>query len=61
MGDLRVFRRLALAEERYQRGRSPFIEVLDAERALYAARTELVLAEAEVAKDYLALNKSLGG
>jgi NodT family efflux transporter outer membrane factor (OMF) lipoprotein len=54
-------RRLALAEERYTRGLSPFIEVLDAERALYAARTELVSAEAEVTKGYVALNKALGG
>jgi len=54
-------RRLTLAEERYTRGLSPFIEVLDAERALYAARTELVIAEAEVTKGYVALNKALGG
>ncbi|HET9701372.1 MAG TPA: efflux transporter outer membrane subunit [Burkholderiales bacterium] len=54
-------RRLALAQERYTRGLSPFLEVLDAQRALYAARTELVIAEAEVTKGYVALNKALGG
>jgi outer membrane protein, multidrug efflux system len=53
--------KLALAEERYRRGLSPFIDVLDAQRSLFSAQTDRVSAEAEVAKGYVALNKALGG
>jgi NodT family efflux transporter outer membrane factor (OMF) lipoprotein len=53
--------KLALAEERYRRGLSPFIDVLDAQRSLYAAQTDRVGAEAEQVKGYVALNKALGG
>jgi outer membrane protein TolC len=44
-----------------RRGLSPFIDVLDAQRSLYAAQTDRVGAEAEQVKGYVALNKALGG
>jgi NodT family efflux transporter outer membrane factor (OMF) lipoprotein len=52
---------LALAQERYRRGLSPFIDVLDAQRSLYAAQSERAVAQAELAKAYVALNKAVGG
>jgi multidrug efflux system outer membrane protein len=54
-------RKLALAEERYRKGLSPFIEVLDAQRSLYAAQTDRVSAAAELSRGYIALNKAVGG
>ncbi len=53
-------RKLALAEERYRKGLSPFIDVLDAQRSLYAAQTDRVLAASELSRGYIALNKALG-
>jgi len=35
--------------------------VLDAQRSLYAAQSERVTAQAELAKGYVALNKAVGG
>ncbi|MBI4204331.1 MAG: efflux transporter outer membrane subunit [Betaproteobacteria bacterium] len=54
-------RKLALAEERYRKGLSPFIEVLDAQRSLYAAQSDRVSAQAELSRGYIALNKAVGG
>ena len=54
-------RKLALAEERYRKGLSPFIEVLDAQRSLYTAQTDRVTAQAELSRGYIALNKAVGG
>lgn len=54
-------RKLALAEERYRRGLSPFIDVLDAQRSLYTAQTERVTAATDLSRGYIALNKALGG
>lgn len=54
-------RKLALAEERYRKGLSPFIEVLDAQRSLYAAQSDRVIAAAELSRGYITLNKALGG
>lgn len=54
-------RKLALAEERYRKGLSPFIEVLEAQRSLYAAQTDRVTAAADLSRGYIALNKAVGG
>src|SRR5262249_7546335 len=54
-------RRLTLATERYTRGLSPFIDVLDAQRSLFAAQSDRVIAQSELANSYVALNKAVGG
>ncbi len=53
--------RLALAQARYRRGIAPFSDVLEAQRTLYAAQEEQADADAEVARGYVALAKSIGG
>ena len=50
-----------LSELRYQEGVSSFLEVLDSQRALYAAQIELARSEALTATDLIACYKSLGG
>ena len=54
-------RKLALAEERYRKGLPPFIEVVDAQRSLYAAQSDRVSAAAELSRGYIALNKAVSG
>ncbi len=50
-----------LAEERYQRGLTAFLDVLETQRALYQAESNLVASEARVSTDLVALYKALGG
>ena len=50
-----------LSELRYQEGVSTFLEVLDSQRALYAAQIELARSEAATATYLIACYKSLGG
>ena len=50
-----------LANELYVRGLDDFLNVLDAQRALYATETELVQSEATMASNLVALYKALGG
>lgn len=50
-----------LSKLRYREGVASFLEVLDAQRALYAADMELALSEAAVATDLIAVYKALGG
>jgi outer membrane protein TolC len=52
---------LYLAHSRYDNGLSDFIQVLDAERTLVAARQQLVQADVTLAADVVALYKALGG
>ncbi|MGF1594567.1 MAG: efflux transporter outer membrane subunit [Kiloniellaceae bacterium] len=57
-----AFRRAAtLARDLYQTGATGFLEVLDAERSLYAAEDSLIQSRVAIATAYIALNKALGG
>ncbi|MGR9087481.1 MAG: efflux transporter outer membrane subunit [Gammaproteobacteria bacterium] len=50
-----------LANERYRRGLTAFLDVLIAERALYQSQGDLLISEAEASVQLVALYKSLGG
>lgn len=50
-----------IAHQRYKEGLTSFLEVLDAERSLYASQSQLAQAEAQTAQDLIAVYKSLGG
>ncbi len=50
-----------IARSRYKEGLSSFIEVLDAERTLYASQSQMVKSKAQVSQDLIAVYKSLGG
>jgi len=52
---------LALATELYTRGLASFLDVLDAQRALFLAQSALAASEAALATDLVALCKALGG
>jgi multidrug efflux system outer membrane protein len=52
---------VALADDLYRKGLTSFIDVLDAQRALYATETELGKSAAEVTLNLVALYKALGG
>ena len=52
---------LALATELYTRGLATFLDVLDAQRALFQAQSELAASEAALSTDLVALYKALGG
>lgn len=52
---------VSLAEERYRRGLTAFLDVLETQRALYQAQSNLVASEAQVSTDLVALYKALGG
>ncbi|MDR7332570.1 efflux transporter outer membrane subunit [Roseateles asaccharophilus] len=54
-------RRLALADERYRAGVSSSLEVLDAQRSLFAARQALVQVQSLRAQNLVAVYRSLGG
>jgi len=56
--DLSVYQ---IALGRHQAGLASFLEVLDAQRRLYAAQNQLALAKAQTAQDLVAVYKSLGG
>lgn len=50
-----------LANELYQKGLTSFLNVLEAQRALYQAQTNLLTSAAKIASNRVALYKSLGG
>src|SRR5262249_53322405 len=50
-----------LAEDLYRKGLTSFLDVLDAQRALYLAQAELARSQALVTLDLVALYKALGG
>jgi multidrug efflux system outer membrane protein len=52
---------LALANERYRRGLTNFLDVLEAQRILYAAQSNLRKSEAKVLISLVSLYKALGG
>ena len=54
-------RAVTLANERYQRGVTDFLNVVDAERAEYALEEQYAQAQVAVAGEFIALYRSLGG
>jgi NodT family efflux transporter outer membrane factor (OMF) lipoprotein len=52
---------VALADDLYRKGLTSFIDVLDAQRALYGTQADLGRSTAEVTLDLVALYKALGG
>jgi NodT family efflux transporter outer membrane factor (OMF) lipoprotein len=50
-----------LADERFQKGLSDFLNVLEAQRALYVAESNLVESRSRLATSLVALYKALGG
>jgi NodT family efflux transporter outer membrane factor (OMF) lipoprotein len=54
-------RATGLAVDVYRRGLASFLDVLEAERTLFAAEAELARSDAAVSLDLVALYKSLGG
>ncbi|MBI5598973.1 MAG: efflux transporter outer membrane subunit [Deltaproteobacteria bacterium] len=52
---------VSLSNERYIKGLSGFLDVLDAERSLYSARSRLSQSETNVSTNMVALYKALGG
>ncbi|MGH6980723.1 MAG: TolC family protein, partial [Stellaceae bacterium] len=52
---------VSLAQERYDRGLTDFLNVLDAERQEYGLEDEYAEAEQTAADDFAALYKALGG
>ncbi|CAG9193375.1 Efflux transporter, outer membrane factor (OMF) lipoprotein, NodT family [Paraburkholderia tropica] len=51
----------AIAQSLYRSGSTGFLEVLTAERSLYAAQDALIQSRVLIATNYIALNKALGG
>jgi NodT family efflux transporter outer membrane factor (OMF) lipoprotein len=54
-------RAVQMANELYRQGLVPFLNVLDAQRSLYAAENDLTQSEATMASNLVALYKALGG
>jgi outer membrane protein TolC len=54
-------RALDLAKTRYAQGSASFLDVLDAERSLIAADTDLASSDARMSDDQVTLFKALGG
>jgi NodT family efflux transporter outer membrane factor (OMF) lipoprotein len=52
---------LDVARMRYKEGLSSFLEVLDAERTLYASQSAAVAADGQTSQNLIAVYKSLGG
>jgi NodT family efflux transporter outer membrane factor (OMF) lipoprotein len=52
---------LSLARQRYQAGLSSFLDVLDAERRLYASQTEVARSSVTIGTNLIAIYKALGG
>ncbi len=50
-----------LSRTLYREGATEFIDVLSAERSLYSSEDSLIQSRIELAKDFIALNKALGG
>jgi len=53
-------RSATLVRQRYTAGVSTLIDLLDAQRTQFAAQQDVVAAQAELLKDFVALQKSLG-
>ncbi len=53
--------RVALTELRYRNGASSYLEVLDAQRSLYAAQLALVQAQSQLVQNSVTLYRVLGG
>jgi NodT family efflux transporter outer membrane factor (OMF) lipoprotein len=54
-------RSLSLARQRYKAGLSSFLDVLDAERRLYASQTEVARSSVTIGTNLIAIYKALGG
>ena len=54
-------RALSLAEQRYKAGLSSFLDVLDAERRLYASQSEVARSAISIDTNLIAIYKALGG
>jgi outer membrane protein TolC len=54
-------RALQMANDLYIQGLVPFLNVLDAQRAVYATESDLAQSEANMASNLVALYKALGG
>jgi NodT family efflux transporter outer membrane factor (OMF) lipoprotein len=54
-------RAVMLASQRYDRGLTDFLNVVDAEREFYALQEEYVTAQVTTAEDFVQLYRSLGG
>ena len=52
---------LSLSEERYRRGLTAFLDVLDSQRNLLQAKSSLLESKAKAAQNLIALYKALGG
>ena len=50
-----------LASERYQKGLTGFIDVLQTQQALFQAESNLIASDAKVSSNLVALYKALGG
>jgi multidrug efflux system outer membrane protein len=50
-----------MANELYIRGLNDFLNVLEAQRSLYATESDLAQSEASMASDLVSLYKALGG
>ncbi len=54
-------RAVDLAQQRYDRGLTDFLNVLDAERQLYELQDQYAVAQEDVVVQFIALYKGLGG
>jgi outer membrane protein TolC len=54
-------RAVDLATQRYDRGLTDYLNVIDAERQHFALEAELILAQQAAADDFVSVFKSLGG
>ncbi|HWH79436.1 MAG TPA: TolC family protein, partial [Candidatus Binatus sp.] len=54
-------RALQMSNDLYTQGLVAFLNVLDAERALYSSENDLAQSEASMASNLVALYKALGG
>jgi NodT family efflux transporter outer membrane factor (OMF) lipoprotein len=50
-----------LADERYRKGLTAFLDVLTTQRALFQSQSDLAVSDAQLASDLVALYKALGG
>jgi outer membrane protein TolC len=50
-----------LSEERYLRGLTTFLNVLESQRTLFQAETSLIASQARISTSLVALYKALGG
>lgn len=54
-------RAVELATQRYERGLTDFLNVVDAERRLYALEAQVILAQQEAAEGFVSVYRTLGG